>query len=138
MSLIKSVLDTNVVVSALLIGRGHPALILDLSLASKIQSYVTAEILAEYDGVLRRPRFGLDPALVTATSRLINRKSKVVTAKQTVTASPDPADNKFLECAEAAKADYLVTGNKRHFPAKCKNTRVVNAREFLELITPEL
>jgi predicted nucleic acid-binding protein len=52
--------------------------------------------------------------------------------------SPDPDDNKFLECAQAAGADYLVTGNKRHFPKRWGKTKVVNARELLDLISPEL
>jgi predicted nucleic acid-binding protein len=52
--------------------------------------------------------------------------------------SPDEPDNRFLECADAAGADYLVTGNKRHFPASFGNTRVVNARELIETITPDL
>jgi len=35
-------------------------------------------------------------------------------------------------------ADYLVTGNKKHFPNSYKNTRLVDAREFLDLIEPAL
>jgi predicted nucleic acid-binding protein len=50
----------------------------------------------------------------------------------------DPADNRFIECAEGAKADYLVTGNKRHFPKRWRQTTVVNARELLEWVVPEL
>ena len=44
-------------------------------------------------------------------------------------------DNRFLECAEAAQADFLVTGNKRHFPKQWKATKVVNARELLSTIS---
>lgn len=51
-----------------------------------------------------------------------------------MTEARDPDDNHFLECAEAAGADYLVTGNKKHFPSSYKNARVVDAREFLDLI----
>jgi len=50
----------------------------------------------------------------------------------------DPDDNRFLECAEASGANYLVTGNKRHFPRQWKQTLVVNARELLEWTVPEL
>ena len=53
--------------------------------------------------------------------------------------SPDPGDDKFIACALAGKADFLVTGNKRHFPqTEFRNTRVVNAAELLEFITLEL
>jgi predicted nucleic acid-binding protein len=50
----------------------------------------------------------------------------------------DPGDNRFLECAEYGKADFLVTGNKRHFPKQWSQAQVVNARELLECIVPEL
>jgi predicted nucleic acid-binding protein len=53
-----------------------------------------------------------------------------------VSKSTDDADNRFLECAEAAGADFLVTGNKRHFPRLWEKTQVVNARELLGLIGP--
>jgi predicted nucleic acid-binding protein len=49
-----------------------------------------------------------------------------------------PADDRFLECADVARADYLVTGNKRHFPKSWRQTLIVNARELLEWIAPDL
>ncbi|MBV9037914.1 MAG: hypothetical protein JO182_25715 [Acidobacteriaceae bacterium] len=51
--------------------------------------------------------------------------------------SPHEADNRFLECVEAAQADFLITGNKRHFPAEWEGTRIVNAREFFSIIDLE-
>jgi uncharacterized protein len=56
---------------------------------------------------------------------------------QTITASPDDQDNRILECAEAAEADYLITGNKRHFPETWNKTTVLNARQLLAKIAPE-
>lgn len=50
----------------------------------------------------------------------------------------DPSDDMFLECAEEASAQYLVTGNKKHFPAAWKSTRIVNARELIEQVVPDL
>jgi predicted nucleic acid-binding protein len=52
--------------------------------------------------------------------------------------APDPDDNKFLECADAARADYLVTGNPRHFPKFWKKTKVITSREFLSIVAPHL
>lgn len=138
MRLTKVVLDTNVVVSAHLTAGGLEAFVLDLALASKLQLYVSPDILAEYEGVLRRPRFRIDSKKVTQSLRLIKKRAKNVTPTLTLSVSPDPDDNRFLECAEAANADYLVTGNRRHFPAKYRNTLVVNARQLIEIITPEL
>jgi predicted nucleic acid-binding protein len=50
----------------------------------------------------------------------------------------DPADNKFLECADAARADYFVTGNQRHFPRFWKKTTVISSREFIGIVAPHL
>ncbi len=44
--------------------------------------------------------------------------------------SPDESDNRFLECAEMADADYPFTGTKRYFPMRWKRTEMVNAREL--------
>jgi predicted nucleic acid-binding protein len=50
----------------------------------------------------------------------------------------DPADNMFIECADRARADYLVTGNQRHFPKFWKNTKIISSSEFLSVIAPHL
>ena len=132
------VLDTNVVISAHLNLGGYERFALDLALASTIQLYSSAEILEEYRAVLRRRKFLIHPQQVTASLRLIEEASKLVQPKHQIAAAPDPEDNKFLECAEAAEADYLVTGNKRHFPKRWGTTLVVNARELIEDLVPIL
>jgi predicted nucleic acid-binding protein len=66
--------------------------------------------------------------------QLITAHAEMITPTRALSVSPDEADNRFLECAEEAEADYLVTGNKRHFPKRWKTTRVVSARDLLELI----
>jgi len=50
----------------------------------------------------------------------------------------DPGDDKFLECAAAARADYLATGNQRHFPKFWKKTKVIMSREFISIVAPHL
>jgi predicted nucleic acid-binding protein len=45
--------------------------------------------------------------------------------------SPDEADNRFLECAAAAGADYLVTGNIKDFPQRFKATRILTPQQFV-------
>jgi len=59
--------------------------------------------------------------------------SRVVAPRKKVRVSTDPDDDIFLECAEAAKAHYLVTGNIRHFPDRWKYTKTVTPRQFLDL-----
>jgi predicted nucleic acid-binding protein len=50
----------------------------------------------------------------------------------------DPDDNIFLECADAAHADYLITGNLKHFPRFWKETKIITPREFISLAAPHL
>jgi putative PIN family toxin of toxin-antitoxin system len=73
---LKVVLDTNVVVSAHLKSDGFERFVLDLALASKLQLFVSAEILEEHEGVLMRPKFGMDPELIQASLNLIKSKAK--------------------------------------------------------------
>jgi len=128
------VLDTNVVVSAHLNPAGLERAVLNWALEQGF--FVSEPILEEYGDVLHRTKFKIDPDLAAESLGLIRVHATLVSPTRKVTISRDPDDNRFLECAEAADADYFVTGNKRHFPASYKNTRVVDAREFLDLIDP--
>jgi len=132
------VLDTNVVVSAHLNSEGYERHVLDLVLAGKLHLVVSPQILEEYEGVLRRPKFGIERRQVRRSLGLLRAAARVVRPHRQLKVTRDPADNRFLECAEAGKADYIVTGNKRHFPGKWRQTQIVNARELLEWIVPLL
>jgi predicted nucleic acid-binding protein len=98
--------------------------------------FISPAVLAEYEDVLHRPYLKLSPARVKAALALIRRTSKLVIPSLTITWSKDVSDNRLLECAETAAADYLVTGNLKHFPTKWKTTKVVTAREFLPEVVP--
>ena len=131
------VLDTNVIVSAHLKEEGLERFVLDLALARKLHWFISSEILEEYKGVLARPAFKLTPVKVAASVRLIEKAARLIQPEKRIKAARDP-DDKFLECAAEAQADYLVTGNKKHFPKQWQHTRVVNARELLQEITTDL
>ena len=130
------VLDTNVLVSALLSTKGTEALALRLALSSIFEVGVTTAILDEYRDVLERPRFNIPRTEIDALFSQLKTQAKRVHPTHTVKTSPDEADNRFLECAETIDAEFLITGNKRHFPKMWKNTKIVNAWEFLELVVP--
>jgi putative PIN family toxin of toxin-antitoxin system len=133
--MIRVVLDTNVVVSSALTRGGAEAYVLDLAVKRLIQVYVLPEVLTEYEEVLRRPKFRrLEPAVVESVLARIRQSSLLVSPRQRLAVSPDEEDNRFLECAQASEAHYLVTGDKRHFPNRWRKTRIVNAREFIEAI----
>src|ERR1017187_3263895 len=110
--MIRVVIDTNVVVSANLRDEGLPAAILDLAAGKRIQMCVSAPVLAEYKEVLNRPRLRLTPQRIAPSLAVIRKTSLLV--KPTLTfpriRDEDP-DNRLLECADAAGADYLVTGS---------------------------
>jgi putative PIN family toxin of toxin-antitoxin system len=98
------VIDTNVVVSANLVGEGPSAAILDLAANRFIQMFVSEPILAECPTVLRRPRLKLDPAKITAALAVIRDSSVLVEPSSRLRISGDESDNRFYERAEAAGA----------------------------------
>jgi uncharacterized protein len=130
--MIRVVLDTNIIVSALLQPLGPPARIYVLALGDAIQLCVSAQIYAEYEEVISRPRFQRSPDDIASTLQAIREKGFWVHPAESVQACDDPDDDIFLECAQAAQADYLVTGNLKHFPASWGSTRIVPARWLVD------
>jgi len=106
----KIVLDTNVLVSGIF-WRGSPHRILELWIQKKLFLIVTEDILHEYDLVLRRFSFK-DISVCEHWLNLIIRNSGIVIPVPLENLCRDPADQKFLEAAVAAKADYLISGDK--------------------------
>jgi uncharacterized protein len=128
------VLDTNVVVSAHLSALGPSFRIYHFVLLHRLRLFVSEPIIAEYEAVLLRPKFRIPSEKVAESLALIRTCATVVLPAKRLAESVDEPDNRFLECAEAAAADYLVTGNRGHFPAAWKRTRVVTPRELLETL----
>lgn len=131
---LKVVLDTNIVVSALLKPQALEDQVLRPVLSGQSQLYVSPAVLAEYSVVLVRPKFKLTDSEIKRTINELRGTSLMVHPTRAVTASKHEPDNRFLECAEAAKADYLVTGNAKHFPKQWKATKIVNSRQFLAVL----
>jgi predicted nucleic acid-binding protein len=65
---------------------------------------------------------------------LIEAEATMVTPTTRLEISKHDSDNRFYECADAAQADYIVTGNTRHFTKPYKNTQIISGRELLELM----
>lgn len=135
---LRLVIDTNVVVSAALKPEGLQRTVVLVALTKPAHWYVSPSILAEYGLVLARPELRIRRSLRQQLLQLIRNHARVVTPSPLPTVTSDPADNIFVECAAAARADYLVTGNARHFPRYWKNTKIISSSEFLDLITPHL
>ena len=64
----------------------------------------------------------------------IREAGSLVIPTVAVTAAMNPDDNIFLECAQEAEADYVVTGNLKDFPRVWLKTQVVSAREFIAVV----
>ena len=65
-------------------------------------------------------------------------QSHLVAPSRRLEVTSDPDDNIFVECADAARAGFLVTGNRKHFPPFCKSTKVITPPKFVSLVAPHL
>lgn len=131
------VLDTNVLVSALLVESSPPAQLLMHWRQGRFALLTAAPQLDELRRVTRYPkiRARLKPALA---GRLINNLREVAVVVETlplVDVSPDPYDNYLLAIASGGAADYLVTGDKPHLLALGSHagTQIVSVRDFITL-----
>lgn len=127
------VLDTNVIVSALLDATSVPAQVLDLCVAGEVDLVVDGRILAEYRDVLRRPELGLDERDIDELIH-VTRYAEHVVGIPLPFSLPDPDDQPFLECAVAGAVDALVTGNTKHFRLRAGrlDIPILTPRQFLE------
>ena len=134
--MLRVVFDTNVIVSAALYEKSLPALLLSLGLEDKVRFFVSPALLNEYEAVLKRPRFKLAEKQITELMGEINRKAFIVTpARRLNILKEDEPDNRVLECVFKARADFIITGNKRHFPfEEFKGIKIVTPREFINSI----
>lgn len=109
------VLDTNVLVSAILSPHGVPAQVVRMILQGDVLALHDARLLAEYREVLSRPKFGFEPEEVEEVVRQIERSGETVFARPLPVELPDPDDLPFLEVAVAGGTELLVTGNALHY-----------------------
>ena len=126
------VLDTNVMVSALNFP-GNERLVLELALRGKFELCLTRFILEEVAGVLTR-KFDWDGDRAALVLQGIENSSTVIDPPRLPELiERGHADNRILECAAAAGADYLVTGDRRHLLpiGEHQGTRIVNSPRFL-------
>jgi uncharacterized protein len=108
----KLVLDANVIVSAVLFG-GKPREVLSSVAAGRVQGCTSDALIRELQEVLQREKFGLEMRTVQAIISEVSAMSEWTTpTEQLGIISEDPSDNHVLECAVAAAADYVVTGDR--------------------------
>ena len=130
------VLDTNILVSAL-IGNSYPKQILfEYVLENKFVICVSEVILDEYKDVSNRPKFNKFSNFVKKANNLLDSIEKIAEYYQpiiTINRISDDADNRFLELALTAKAQYIITGNFTDFDfAEYEDVKIVSPKYFYE------
>jgi putative PIN family toxin of toxin-antitoxin system len=135
--MIRVVFDTNVLFSAIYKQTGVTSQLLDLVVADDIIPCVSEALLIEYQDVLFRPVLRAHAVRAGEVLDLFARIAVQVSPTDTIRLCSDPDDDCFLECAAAASAKYLVTGNLRHFPKGYKPVAIVAPRELLRVLTSE-
>lgn len=134
--MIYAVIDTNVLVSAMLTHSKQSAtfLVMEAMIAYKIIPLFNEEIISEYEDVLHRAKFGFSEVDV---SQYLEALRQAGIHSQRIASSeyfPDPKDVVFYEVALSKEDAYLVTGNKKHFPNK---PIVVTPAEMVEILQKE-
>lgn len=128
------VFDTNVLYSAILKPGSVPAKAFDLVLTGLVIPCVSEEVLTEYRAVLYRPGLDLQENRRRELLRHLSALSLHVGPTEKLAVCAHEPDNRFLECAVEAVADYVITGNARHYPSRHKNVAIITPRILLGLL----
>lgn len=131
------VIDTNVLISALLSGTSLPADLLHLWRNGLFELLMSADQLDEFRRVTRYPKIRdrLTPALAGRLLNDMRDLTALIPVLPVVAGSPDPDDDHLPALAAAGAADFLITGDKHHLLAldRHRGTKIVSVRAFLTL-----
>ena len=129
------VVDTNVLVSAILRGRTPREVIQFIIDTPDYDWMVTSEILKEYKEVLSRPKFKLTQEVIEEWWFVLDTVTRLVEVNDVVDFPRDRKDAKFLACALATDADFLLTGDRDFTEAKnLGKTRIISVSLFKRLL----
>jgi len=131
---LKVTADTNILVSGLVFRHGKPAQLLRMALAGEINLTVSQAILGEMAEVLAR-KFGTSQEEVAEATVIVKEAARTVTPRVELNViKEDPPDNRVLECAVSAGADYIVSGDKDLLRLKQYDAiQIKSVGEFLEI-----
>lgn len=133
--MIRAVLDTNVVISAIIFG-GNPRRVLNLAIEGKISLFFSEPIFEEIREILGGRKFQFTSPQLAAVERELEAISETVYPDESVSVvQDDPDDDLFIECALAADADYIISGDRHLLDLKrYGKIKIVNAVEFIEVV----
>jgi len=127
------VVDTNVLVSALLFG-GTPADLIPLWKSGKIRAFASKEMIEEYLRVLAYPRFGLsENDIAYLVYKEILPYFEAVSVKKAISVvEKDPSDDKFIACAQASGSRFIISGDNHLLKLKNHgNIKILTPSNFL-------
>jgi len=137
----KLILDTNVIVSALISSSIPSKILYELVLTRKVEICLSEEVLAKYVEVLNRDKFSKFANFKIKAQVVLNRLREIATFYQTdrkIEVLTDTSDNKFLELAAVSSADYLTTGNTLDFTiTEFEYTKILTPREYWDNYAPK-
>jgi putative PIN family toxin of toxin-antitoxin system len=131
------VLDANIFVSAHIWG-GNPDAVLDRIAEELDTLFISEDIVGELKNVFGKPKFALSKERIDgiiADIEQYGRKIAVSAKRRAIGVCRDPKDDKYIECALVAKADYIISGDIHLLELKeyC-GVKIVTAREYLEIV----
>lgn len=129
-----AVIDTNVLVSAMLKWQSAPGNVVEFALTGIIIPVLNEEIVHEYRTVLSRPKFGLTEDIIADIIRALEKAGFYIDAETVDIDLPDPKDRVFYEVVMEERKEeeaYLITGNIKHFPAE---PFIVTPRQMVDII----
>jgi putative PIN family toxin of toxin-antitoxin system len=135
---VRFVLDTNVVLSSLF-WNGPPREILGFALRERYQRFTSAPLLHELTDVLSRKKFAsrisLSPLSIDQLVDRYAQSAALVIPRLTQRVAPDPDDDVVIGTALAAKANFIVTGDRPLLSVSAyQSVRIISAREALRLL----
>ena len=128
-------MDTNIYLSSFF-WSGNPRVVLERAIRKLDELFISKEILEEVEDVIRRPKFHAGKNEIDFFIKSIEDIShKITVTKRVKKGSRDKTDNKYLECAIAANADFIVSGDIHLLEMKEYSCiKIVTAKEYLEEI----
>ena len=137
----KLILDTNVIVSALISNSIPTKILYELVLTEKVKTCLSEEVFAEYVEVLNRDKFAKFANFKTKAEVVLSKLREISTFYRTdrkLDILTDTSDNKFLELAAVSSADYLTTGNTLDFTiTEFEYTKILTPREYWDNYAPK-
>jgi len=128
----KIVIDANLFISAFF-WQGNPKKIIDRVINKLDDLFISADILSEITDVINRPKFKADKRETENYISEIKKIANIVDISEQLNLSRDKKDNKYIDCAIAASADFIVSGDVHLLELKeYGKIKIVKAKEYLD------